>query len=201
MFIFYNNLEINSFNVMNKTSLFRIYISKILTNAYHNEKRCFYILERTISVEDRIKRAEEIYNRRKNIGKMQSIKVNMEDRPDFSLFKRTIIKISLCVILYLVIYFIKNSNYFFSNDVINKTNEILSYDINLYKMYCDCSETVEDLYNNLFNIKKENIEVPQNEQLNSKSNEIEVKSIESEEDYEKQNKKENKDENIKEGTE
>ena len=115
--------------------------------------------------------------------------------------KRTIIKITLCVILYLVIYFIKNSNYFFSNDVINKTNEILSYDINLYKMYCDCSETVEDLYNNLFNIKKENIEVPQNEQLNSKSNEIEVKSIESEEDYEKQNKKENKDENIKEGTE
>ena len=39
-------------------------------------------------------------------------------------------QLAICAVIYIIFYLIKNSNYIFSDDVIKKTKEFLSYDIN-----------------------------------------------------------------------
>ena len=39
-------------------------------------------------------------------------------------------QLAICAVIYIIFYLIKNTNYIFSEDVINRTKEILSYDIN-----------------------------------------------------------------------
>ena len=89
-------------------------------------------MERTLSQEDRIRRAEEIYNRRKvaNGIRVSSSTVNRTEKNKISLFKKMLMQMAICAVIYIIFYLIKNSNYIFSEDVINKTKEFLSYDIN-----------------------------------------------------------------------
>ena len=85
-------------------------------------------MEKTVSVEERIKRAEEIYQRRKNQGALLSNNtINIGNRPSFSLFKKMGLKIIVCIIIYFTLYFIKNSNYFFLRGLYkyNKSNFII----------------------------------------------------------------------------
>ena len=93
----------------------------------------FFILERTISSEERIRRAEEIYNRRKiaNGVRVAGDSVNRVETKKLSLFKKMFFQLVICAMIYVIFYLIKNGNYIFSQDVINKTKEFLSYDINL----------------------------------------------------------------------
>lgn len=87
-------------------------------------------MERTISPEERIRRAEEIYNRRSSNGvRVSSNKVN-SSKKKISLFKKMLMQLAICSVIYIIFYLIKNTNYIFSEDVINKTKEFLSYDIN-----------------------------------------------------------------------
>lgn len=119
-----------------------------LTNQFTKEEVC--LLERSISYEDRIKRAEEIYNRRRMAQegvRVQTVNVNKSEKIKYSLYKRMILQIVICFFIYLIFYLIKNSNYIFSEDVINKTKEFLSYDINFQSTY----NYVVEYYNN--NIK------------------------------------------------
>ena len=120
---------------MNKTSLKSILINKL--KCYKG--RGVFIMEKTASVEERIRRAEEIYQRRRSQGvRVYSNSASvMRNSPSISLFKKMIIKIIICIIIYSSFYLIKNSNYFFSQDVINKTSQILSYDMNLQGMFND----------------------------------------------------------------
>ena len=41
-----------------------------------------------------------------------------------------LMQLVICAVVYIIFYLIKNTNYIFSDDVINKTKELLSYDIN-----------------------------------------------------------------------
>ena len=51
-------------------------------------------MERIMSQEERIRRAEEIYQRRKSQGvRLTGDSVNLGGKPEFSLFKRLILKI------------------------------------------------------------------------------------------------------------
>ena len=93
-------------------------------------------MERIMSQEERIRRAEEIYQRRKSQGvRLTGDSVNLGGKPEFSLFKRLILKIIICVIIYSLFYFVKNSDHLFSRDILNKTNEILAYDMNFGEIY------------------------------------------------------------------
>lgn len=89
-------------------------------------------LERTISQEERIRRAEEIYNRRKRWTgvRVSTNNVNTSEKGKISLFKKMMMQLAICAVIYIIFYLIKNSNYIFSDDVIKKTKEFLSYDIN-----------------------------------------------------------------------
>lgn len=93
-------------------------------------------MEKSLSPDERIKRAEEIYYRRKmqNTNGKQARR-NMSDKKDFSMFKKMILQIAICIMIYAIFYMIKNTNYIFSEDVIKKANEILSYDINIKNLY------------------------------------------------------------------
>ena len=93
-------------------------------------------MERTLSPDEKIKRAEEIYYRKKmqNTNR-KSARVNVSNKKDFGMFKKIILQIAICIVIYVIFYMIQNTNYIFSEDVIKKTNEILSYDINIKKIY------------------------------------------------------------------
>ena len=92
-------------------------------------------MERTMSVEEKIKRAEEIYERRKQGDVRAFATVNVNDKKDIKLLKRIIIQLLVCTVIYLIIYMINKNDYPFSNDFINKANEVLSYDTNFIEIY------------------------------------------------------------------
>ncbi len=102
-------------------------------------------MEKAVSVDEKIRRAEEIYNRRQqeNTNRIQArVNVNDETR-DYKLLKKMILQILICLLIYFIFYLIKNSNYIFSESFLNKAKEILSYDINIQSQY----EYVMDLIN------------------------------------------------------
>ncbi len=103
-------------------------------------------MERTMSQEERIRRAEEIYNRRKrsNGVRVSTSNVNKNEKVKISLFKKMLMQMAICIVIYIIFYLIKNSNYIFSEDVLNKTKEFLSYDINFGNIQNSITSFVND---------------------------------------------------------
>ena len=135
-------------------------------------------MERTLSQEDRIRRAEEIYYKRKlasgNGVRVSSDRVNVS-KNKLSLFRKMILQLAICAVIYIIFYLIKNTNYVFSDDVINKTKELLSYDINFQNVYTEFSEFIENNKENKninININSEVVTNEVNEQENSIVNEV-----------------------------
>ncbi len=93
-------------------------------------------MERTLTPEEKIRRAEEIYARRRSgYTRNRVATVNVSEEKNYGLLKKMILQILICLLIYFIFYLIQNSNYVFSEDVINKAKEILSYDIDLQGMY------------------------------------------------------------------
>lgn len=92
-------------------------------------------MERVVTVEEKIRRAEEIYQRRRQGETRPIAKVAVNDKKDIKLLKKMIIQMLICISIYLIIYVIQNNQYVFSEDFINKANEILSYDTNFIELY------------------------------------------------------------------
>lgn len=93
-------------------------------------------IERAISADEKLRRAEEIYYRRREISGRQGAKtVNVPVSNRRYVLKKMIIQIVICLSIYCSYYVIKNFNFIFSKEVVNKTNEILSYDINVQELY------------------------------------------------------------------
>lgn len=88
-----------------------------------------------MSVEEKIRRAEEIYQKRKQGEIRQVAKVTVNNKKDIKLLKKMLIQILICAAIYLIVYTIQNNQYVFSEDFINKANEILSYDTNFVELY------------------------------------------------------------------
>ncbi len=144
-------------------------------------------MERLMSVEDKIKRAEEIYEIRHGISNTIA-KVNVNEKKDVKLLKKMIIQIIVCMSIYIIIYVIQNNNFPFSQDFINKTDEILSYDTNFIQMYEDVKNQILSFINKDENKNEsemapeesiggseenndQNIEVGQEENTNQEANE------------------------------
>ena len=141
-------------------------------------------MERTLSQEERIRRAEEIYYRRKlnnSDVRMPSSQVrDKTEKRQFSLYRKMAIQILLCVLIYLVFSLIKEANYLFSENVINKTKEFLSHDINFEVI----SSSVNEFWQN--NKDKLNI-ITNNEQTNTETVNSELNNEESEKNTNVQN--------------
>ncbi len=104
-------------------------------------------MERTISVEEKIRRAEQIYERRKqgNTRPVATVSVNQEKK-DIKLLRKMIIQILVCISIYLVIYAIQNNEYVFSEDFTNKANKILSYDTNFLELYQNIKNQIQSFF-------------------------------------------------------
>ncbi len=106
-------------------------------------------MERVISTEERIRRAEQIYLNRKQSAsgvRVEANKVN-SSKKSISLFKKLILQIFICMTIYFIFYLVQNSNYFFSEEVISKTKEILTYDINFNQIYNNINSYINSLTN------------------------------------------------------
>lgn len=92
-------------------------------------------MERALTVEEKIRRAEEIYEKRRQGNERAVATVNVNNKKDIKLLRKMIIQILVCVSIYLIIYAIQNNDYVFSKDFINKINELISYDTNFSDIY------------------------------------------------------------------
>ena len=126
-------------------------------------------MERVMTVEERIRRAEEIYERRKRNEGLTVVhnekgQKEKNDKKDVKLLKKMIIQLIVCICIYFVIYTIQNNQYIFSEDFINKVNEIISYDIDFPKVYEDAKNYLMEL----FSSQRKN----ENQEQNNETNEI-----------------------------
>ena len=99
-------------------------------------------MERTMTVEDRIRRAEEIYYRRRQqevpkeeIEEISKSKKRKKEKKNIKLLKKMINQILVCLMIYSVFYIIVNNNYIFSQDFTNKLQEIMSQDLDIKSIY------------------------------------------------------------------
>lgn len=122
-------------------------------------------MEREASIEERIRRAEAIYNRRNGITIDNEIK--KRKRP----FRRLIKQIFWCFIIYIIFYTINNSNYIFSEEFLNKTREIFMKNTTINEIYNNIknsftdkqsTESKENVENNTENIEENNINTIEN---------------------------------------
>ena len=109
-------------------------------------------MDRVLTTEERIKRAQEIYERRQNQNsRYNTTVVNVNEKRNYKLLKKVIIQMFICFIIYYGFYHILNKQYVFTEGTINKAKEILSYDINF-----------NSLYNSLRGIMFQNMQKEQN---------------------------------------
>ena len=108
-------------------------------------------MEKSISQEERIRRAEEIYSRRRynnrygeslyRSGKTRNRYQPQETRKiKGKMINKMIIQMIVCVIIYTCIYMLQYSNYLFSKNMVDKTKEVLSYDISIENLYNKSNE-------------------------------------------------------------
>jgi len=110
-------------------------------------------MERIASDEEKIRRAIEISQRRnQNYYTRETARVNVNDKKQYKLFKKMILQIIICLLIYIIFYLISTTNYVFSEELLKNTTNILNYDINLQKLYTDC----ENFFTNTFNNKNDN---------------------------------------------
>lgn len=120
-------------------------------------------MERTMSVEDKIRRAEEIYYRRRqnSMPRNNELTIQHKNKKDIKLFRKLITQIIVCLIIYSIFYTIINNNYIFSEDFSNKMKEIFEQDINFSEIYSFISNKINGL------VKKE-----ENQNEEQKENDI-----------------------------
>ena len=145
-------------------------------------------MERVLSQEEKIKRAEQIaelrrsirenypnnsvYDRRKN-----NLDNNEKTKNNF-IVSKMMKQICICLIIYTIFFIIKNQNFIFSEEFIKQVKNILSYDVNFVEIYNNGVNFLQQQYNS---------ENSQNE--NNENEENEIKKEEGEENQEKDEKK------------
>lgn len=112
-----------------------------------------------MSGEERIKRAEEIYRKRREESPYsrtaRAYRSEEKEEKNFYLFKKMFLQIAICLVIYFIFYLIQNSNYIFSEEVLEKTRQILSYDIDIASVYEKTSKFISEQIQGLTPSKEE----------------------------------------------
>ena len=165
-------------------------------------------MERTMSVEDKIRRAEEIYYRRREQEvperKLTQITSDNNIKISIKLVKKMIKQIIGCLAIYAVVYAVVNNNYVFSEDFTNKAREILNQDIDFKAVYFVVSTKLQEIENGL-NKKEESTKEhqdkePQNQEQGQEQQSDNVEEVKNENTSSEvvQNEEGNIEENIEE---
>lgn len=112
-------------------------------------------MERILSVDERIRRAEERYYKNKTEESRYTKKENQEytkktnnTKTKKKIVAKLIKNTCVCLIIYGCFYNITTSNYIVSEDFTNKAKEVLNTDINLLQIYSNIKENVGNFVNN-----------------------------------------------------
>lgn len=148
-------------------------------------------MERVLSQDERIRRAEEIYARRKMNETRKSATVQVEAQKQNNLTKKLVKQFIICLLIYICFYMAKNVPNLIPQEVMNKITDTLEYDINVQKLY----ENFKGIYKK--ENQDENVENKEEEQLpqetlsatdsDGESNEVAQKEEKSEETQEEEN--------------
>lgn len=136
-------------------------------------------MDRLISDEERIRRAEDVLERRKNTNLRISGDNFSKSEPN-SKFRKMLIQILICLVIYCGMYYVKNSQNESLKNFISKINGVLEYDVNFNKIYADlCSRfnNINEKFNNENSNSDEQNQVTQDEESNVQ-NESENTNIE-----------------------
>lgn len=132
-------------------------------------------MDRVYSQDDRIRRAEEIYARRQNMRiareRTRRATVNVNNKPkNFRLFKKLILQIVICILIYFIFYLINTTSYSFSENVLEKTRNLLSYDNDFYGMYSATTKSISDFFDKNINKDEQNQENEEESTQNADEN-------------------------------
>jgi len=150
-------------------------------------------MERVLSDEEKLRRAIEISQRRNNRNYRtinSATLVNVKEKKEYKLFKKMIIQIIICFLIYLIFHLIVSTNYVFSPDVIKNTKDILNYDINFPEIYnnlmlflnskTSTNQTIKQngIENNIIQVNEQLVEnnAVQNTVITEKNNLIETEN-------------------------
>lgn len=106
-------------------------------------------MEKTISVEERIRRAQEIYNNRINNNENSTytyVRKNRIASKNNIIPKKLIIQIIVCCLLYAVFYIISNNEYIFSKDFRESLSSLLNMQMDFNRIYNDGKNYFLDLF-------------------------------------------------------
>lgn len=132
-------------------------------------------MEKAMSIEERIRRAEDIYNRRYGNSYYSSYRGSREERKKISFSRRFIKQMIICLLVYAVFYVTANREYFLSNEFRNKAEEFTSQNEILKNTYNYIIGYVDKYFNSNNendNNQKENKEIDSNSQETNQSNEV-----------------------------
>lgn len=103
-------------------------------------------MERVLSPDEKLRRAEQIYYQKRGMNNavQREKTVNVPVSNKRHLLRRMVIQIIICLVIYCTYYIIKNFNFVFSNNVINQTNQVLSYDIDIQDAYCKIANYIKN---------------------------------------------------------
>ena len=126
-------------------------------------------MDRVYSQDERIRRAEEIYARRQNMkremARSRSATLNVSRPKKFKFFKKIILQIVICVLIYCIYHLINTTSYSFSNDVLDKTKGVLSYDTDFYSIYSQTTNSISEFWNkNILSNEEQNKTEEENEE-------------------------------------
>ena len=120
-------------------------------------------MERTMTVEEKIKKAQEIYNRR-NEKNYYTYESNKKEKKGPSLVSRMVKQIIICLIIYGIFYVVTYREYFLSDEFKTKVQEIVSKNETLNKSYNYIIQYVEKYFVQNDTDNKENNNVENNEE-------------------------------------
>ena len=141
-------------------------------------------MERAINTDERIRRAEEIYQRRREQNyRTNQARVNVSGKNnDYKLFKKIFLQITACLLIYFAVYIVKNSDYIFSEAFLKHVKEILTYDIDVTEIYNNAYAWFMDMDDQE---EKEKSTIPPAEETDLQEKEVEESQEESEQTEDK----------------
>jgi len=99
-------------------------------------------MDKILSQEERIRRAEEIYaKRRYDVDSRRSATVNVEG-DNSKLTKKLVKQFVICLFCYIAFYALKSSPNIISQDIMYKISDVLEYDININELYKNISAMI-----------------------------------------------------------
>ena len=162
-------------------------------------------MERAMSVEERIRRAENIYNRRNGIYARNEPKVERTTKKaKKGSVKRLLMQMFICLLIYVVFYAVTNRNYIFSEEFRNAAGSFVNEKTKISDWYNSAKSYIQSKFEEESNTESEqNKEEKGEKQTNSTENKIEEnKTNENKESSQNQDQKKDepkeskKDENM-----